>query len=84
MREGQDDRVEADHAVLFPGDVEVVPLDLFGIFLEGDDGAERRHLAEGVGALVEAVPPPNHLAVADRRSRTRRLMPYTWNWMSAM
>src|SRR5712691_7726754 len=67
-REGQDHRVEADHAVLFAADVEVVPLDFFGVLFEGDDRAQRRHVAERVGAFVEAVAAAHHLAVADRRA----------------
>src|SRR5262249_19665729 len=68
QRERENDRVEPDHPMLFARDVEVVALDLFGILLEGDDGAQRRHLAKGIGALVEAVPPPDDFAVADRRA----------------
>ena len=68
VREGQDDRVQPDDAVLLARDVEVMALDLFGGFLERDDGAQLRHVPEGVGALVEAVAARHHLAVADRRA----------------
>src|SRR3990172_8256228 len=68
VREGQDDRVEADDAVLLARDVEVVALDLLGRLLERHAGLEVRHLAERVGALVEAVAARDDLAVADRRA----------------
>src|SRR4030095_16650442 len=67
QREGQDDGVEPDHALLFPGDVEVVPFHVLGIFLERPHRANRRHVPEGVGTLVEAVATAHHLAVTDRR-----------------
>src|SRR4030095_7517884 len=68
QREGQDDGVETDHAMLFPGDVEVVPFHFLGIFLERHHRANRRHVPEGVGTLVETVATAHHLAVTDRRS----------------
>src|SRR5262249_20671543 len=68
VREGQDDGVEPDDAILFTGDVEVVSLYLFGRLFEGDDDLELGHLAERVGALVESVAARDHLAVADRRA----------------
>src|SRR5690242_20728693 len=66
--EGQDDRVETDDAMLLARDVEVVSLHFLGILLEGHHRADRRHVAEGVGALVEAVATAHHLTVADRRA----------------
>src|SRR6266850_1583238 len=67
-RKREDDRVEPDHAMLFPGDVEVMPFHLFGVLLEGHHRADRRHVPEGIGPLVEAVAAAHHLAVADRRA----------------
>jgi hypothetical protein len=43
-------------------------LDLLGALLEGHDGLDARHLTEGIGALVEAIPAGHHLTVADRRT----------------
>src|SRR5262245_21818072 len=68
VRERQDDGVEPDDAVLFEGDVEVVALDFLRALLEGDDGLELGHLAEGVGALVEPVATSDHFPVPDRRA----------------
>src|SRR5262249_54757447 len=68
QREGEDDGVQADHAMFLAADVEIMPFHFLGILLEGHDGADGRHLAEGVGTLVESVPPPHHLAVTDRRT----------------
>src|SRR5262245_56841531 len=67
-REREDHGVEADHAVLVSGNVEVVPLDLLGALLERHHGLDIRHLAKGVGALVEAVSPRHDFTVANRRS----------------
>src|SRR6185295_4864469 len=47
QREGQDDGVEPDDAMLLARDVEVVSLHLLGILLEGHHRADRRHVAEG-------------------------------------
>src|SRR2546425_12381592 len=66
--EGQDDGVEADHAVLLARDVEEVSLDLFRILLEGDHALDGRHLAEGIGALVEAVAAAHDFGIADGRA----------------
>jgi uncharacterized protein YidB (DUF937 family) len=54
--------------MLLARDVEVVPLHLLGILLERHHRADRRHVAEGVGALVEAVATAHHLTVTDRRA----------------
>ena len=59
--------VEADDAMLFARDVEVVPFHFLGVLLEGHHRADRRHVAEGIGPLVEAVATAHHLAVTDRR-----------------
>src|SRR3990172_4179022 len=68
QRERQDHGIEPDDPVLLSADVEVVSFHFLGVLLEGDDGAYRRHLAEGVGPFVEAVAATHHLAVADRRA----------------
>src|SRR6266852_66170 len=80
QREREDDRVEPDHAMLFPGDVEVVPFHLFGVLLEGHHRADRRHVPEGIGEPFGQCPRTS--AGGSAMSRTRRLMPYTWNWIS--
>src|SRR3990172_8724376 len=67
--EGQDHRVEADHPVLLPAQVEVVSLHVLGALFEGDHGLQRRHLAERVGALVDPV------AAAPRRGEPRSSEP---------
>src|SRR4030095_1232489 len=67
-REGQDDGVESENPGLLAVDVEVMALDLFGGLLEGHDRLDRRHVAEGVGALVETVAAARHDTVADRGS----------------
>src|SRR3990172_7047739 len=66
--EGQDHRVEADHPVLLPAQVEVVSLHVLGTLFEGDHGLPRRHLAERVGAFVEPVAAAHDLAIPDRRA----------------
>src|SRR5882724_9543521 len=68
VREREDDGVETDDAVFLEGDVEVVAFDFLRALLEGDDRLELGHLAEGVGALVEAVPASHHFPVPDRRA----------------
>src|SRR5207245_5914991 len=67
VREGQDDGIQADDAVLVAGDVEVVALHLFRALFERDDRVQRGHLAKRVRPLVEAVAARDDLAVADRR-----------------
>jgi len=49
-------------------DVEEVSLDLFRILLEGDHALDGRHLAEGIGALVEAVTTAHDLGISDGRA----------------
>src|SRR5207245_6451923 len=67
VREGQDDGIQADDAVLVAGDVEVVALHLFRALFERDDRVQRGHLTKRVRPLVEAVAARDDLAVADRR-----------------
>src|SRR5947208_9014603 len=69
VRKRQDDGVEADDAELVARDVEVMALDFLGALFEGDHGLNVRHLAEGVGALVEAVSTRHNLSVANQIGR---------------
>src|SRR5512145_1569297 len=68
VRERQDHGVQANDPVLLARNVEVVALHLLRALLEGHDRLEARHLAKGVGPLVETIPAGHDLSVPDRRT----------------
>ena len=79
LREGQDDRVETDDAVLLVRDVEVVTLDLLGALLECDHGSSRPGISrKALAPSSNPSPARDDLAVADRRA-LRAVHAYHWS-----